>query len=55
MAAAKKPSKAAAYAAYEKKEPAKIKKAEMKKGESKAEKARETKVGFAMMMKKKGK
>jgi len=27
----------------------------MKKGESKAEKARETKVGFAMMMKKKGK
>jgi hypothetical protein len=38
---------------YEKKEPAKIKKAEMKKGESKSEKARETKVGMAMMMKKK--
>ena len=40
---------------YEKKEPAKIKKAEMKKGESKSEKARETKVGMAMLMKKKGK
>jgi hypothetical protein len=55
MAAAKKPSKAAAYAMYEKKEPAKIKKAEMKKPESKSEKARETKAGMAMLMKKKGK
>jgi len=41
-----------AYAAYEKKEPAKTKKAEMKKPESKSEKARETKVGMKMMMKK---
>jgi hypothetical protein len=55
MAAAKKVSKAAAYAKFEKTEPAKTKKAEMKKPESKSEKARETKVGMAMMMKKKGK
>jgi len=48
----KAPSKKAAYAAFEKKEPAKIKKAEMKKPESKSEKARETKAGMAMMMKK---
>jgi len=41
-----------AYAAYEKKEPAATKKMELKKGESKSEKARETKVGMAMMMKK---
>jgi hypothetical protein len=55
MAAAKKITKKAAYAAFEKTEPAKTKKAEMKKPESKGEKARETKVGMAMMMKKKGK
>jgi hypothetical protein len=55
MAAAKKITKKAAYAAFEKKEPAKTKKAEMKKPESKSEKARETRVGMAMMMKKKGK
>ena len=40
-----------AYAAYEKKEPAKTKKAEMKKPESKAEKAREMKAGMNMMKK----
>jgi ATP-dependent protease HslVU (ClpYQ) peptidase subunit len=54
MAMAKKITKKAAYAAFEKKEPAKTKKAEMKKPESKSEKARETKVGMAML-KKKGK
>jgi len=55
MAAVKKISKKAAYAAFEKTEPAKTKKTEMKKGESKSEKARETKVGMKIMMKKKGK
>jgi len=55
MAAAKKITKKAAYAAYEKTEPKATKKMELKKGESKSEKARETKVGMAMMMKKKGK
>jgi hypothetical protein len=55
MAATKKISKKAAYAAFEKTEPAKIKKAEMKKPESKGEKVRETKVGMKIMMKKKGK
>jgi hypothetical protein len=55
MAAAKKITKKAAYAAYEKTESKATKKMELKKGESKAEKARETKVGMAMMMKKKGK
>jgi len=52
MAAAKKITKKAAYAAYEKTEPKATKKMEMKKGESKSEKARETKVGMAMMKKK---
>jgi hypothetical protein len=55
MATAKKPSKAAAYAAYEKTEPKSVKAKEKKTGESKGEKARETKVGMSMMMKKKGK
>ena len=55
MAAAKKVSKKAAYADFEKTEPKSTKKMELKKGESKSEKARETKVGMAMMMKKKGK
>jgi len=47
-------SKKAAYAAFEKTEPKATKKMELKKGESKAEKARETKAGMAML-KKKGK
>ena len=55
MAMAKKPSKKAAYAMYEKKEPKAIKAKEKKTGESKAEKSRETKVGMSMLMKKKGK
>ena len=54
MAAAKKITKKAAYAAYEKTESKATKKKELKKGESKKEKARETKVGMAML-KKKGK
>jgi len=41
-----------AYNMFEKTEPTKVKKAEMKKPESKSEKARETKVGMKMMMKK---
>jgi hypothetical protein len=45
------PSKKAAYAMFEKTEPAKIKKAEIKNPESKKEKARETKVGMNMMKK----
>ena len=45
------PMQMKAYAAYEKKEPAKTKKAEMKKPESKTEKARELKVGMKMMKK----
>jgi hypothetical protein len=55
MKKAKKITKKAAYAAYEKTEPKAIKKKELKKGESKAEKARETKVGMAILKKKKGK
>jgi hypothetical protein len=54
MAAPKKITKKAAYAAYEKTESKATKKMELKKGESKSEKARETKVGMAML-KKKGK
>lgn len=56
MAMAKKPSKKAAYAMYEKTE-SKSKKAAEKKagGESKSEKAREMKKGMSMLMKKKGK
>jgi len=42
-------NKAKAYAAYEKTESPKMKKAEMKKPEGKAEKARETKAGMAML------
>ena len=40
-----------AYNMFEKTEPAKVKKAEMKKPESKTEKAREMKVGMKMMKK----
>ena len=42
-------NKAKAYAAYEKTEPAKMKKAELKKDEGKKEKARETASGMAML------
>jgi len=42
-------SKAKAYAAYEKTESPKMKKAEMKKPEGKKEKARETASGMAML------
>jgi hypothetical protein len=55
MAAAKKITKKAAYAAYEKTEPKAMKKMELKKGESKAEVKREVKKGMSMLMKKKGK
>ena len=55
MAMAKKPSKKAAYAAYEKTEPKVQKKLELKKGESKAQVKKEVKKGMSMLMKKKGK
>jgi hypothetical protein len=48
-------TKKAAYAKFEKTEPAKTKKAEMKKPESKAQVKKEVAMGMAMMMKKKGK
>ena len=54
MAAAKKITKKAAYAAYEKTEPKATKKMELKKGESKAQVKKEVAKGMAMM-KKKGK
>lgn len=47
-------TKKAAYAAFEKTEKKSIKKAELKKGESKAETAREVKKGMSIL-KKKGK
>lgn len=52
MAAAKKVSKKAAYAAYEKTESKSMKSKELKSGESKAEKAKEMKSGMHMMGKK---
>lgn len=51
---AKKISKKAAYAAYEKKEPKAQKKLELKKGESKAQVKKEVAMGKAIL-KKKGK
>jgi len=54
MAAAKKITKKAAYAAYEKTEPKATKKQELKKGESKAQVKKEVAMGMAML-KKKGK
>ena len=47
-------TKKAAYAAFEKTEKKSVKKAELKKGESKKEVAREVKKGMSML-KKKGK
>jgi len=52
MAAAKKVSKKAAYAAYEKTESKSMKAKELKSGESKGEKAKEMKSGMHMMGKK---
>jgi len=52
MAAAKKVSKKAAYAAYEKTESKSMKAKELKSGESKSEKAKEMKSGMHMMGKK---
>jgi len=52
MAAAKKVSKKAAYAAYEKTESKSMKTKELKSGESKGEKAKEMKSGMHMMGKK---
>jgi hypothetical protein len=52
--AAKKITKKAAYAAYEKTEPKAQKKIELKKGESKAQVKKEVKKGMTML-KKKGK
>jgi len=54
MAAAKKITKKAAYAAFEKTEPKATKKMELKKGESKAEVKREVAKGMSIL-KKKGK
>jgi len=54
MAAAKKITKKAAYAAYEKTEPMATKKKELKKGESKAQVKKEVAKGMSML-KKKGK
>ena len=51
MAAAKKITKKAAYAAYEKTEPKATKKMELKKGESKAQVKKEVAMGMAMMKK----
>jgi hypothetical protein len=53
--AAKKPSKKAAYAAYEKTESRVQKALERKKGESKAQVKKEVKKGMSILMKKKGK
>jgi ATP-dependent protease HslVU (ClpYQ) peptidase subunit len=52
MAAMKKITKKAAYAAYEKTEPKATKKMELKKGESKAQVKKEVAKGMAMMKKK---
>ena len=49
MAAAKKITKAKAYAAFEKTEPKATKKMELKKGESKAEVAKEVKKGMSIL------
>ena len=51
--AAKKITKKAAYAAYEKTEPKAQKKIELKKGESKAQVKKEVKKGMTMLKKKK--
>jgi hypothetical protein len=51
--AAKKITKKAAYAAFEKTEPKSVKKAELKKPESKAEVKREVAKGMSMLKKKK--
>jgi hypothetical protein len=51
--AAKKITKKAAYAAYEKTEPKAQKKIELKKGESKAQVKKEVKKGMFMLKKKK--
>ena len=51
--AAKKITKKAAYAAYEKVEPKAQKKIELKKGESKAQVKKEVKKGMTMLKKKK--
>lgn len=50
--AAKKITKKAAYAAYEKTEPKAQKKIELKKGESKAQVKKEVKKGMTMLKKK---
>ena len=52
MAAAKKITKKAAYAAFEKTEKKSVKKAELKKPESRAEVKREVKKGMSILKKK---